>query len=347
MTALITYFLIALLVSFLCSLLESILLSISLAQVSVMEKEGLRSGEIMNGLKNNINRPLAAILTINTVANTVGAAGVGAQTLKVYGNEWVALASGILTLSILVFSEIIPKTIGAIYHKSLAAFAAYIIHGLMIISWPFVILSESMSRLLTRGNNEQSKASREELLAMAEISEDEGSIDEHEGDIIENLMKLDNIPVEDVMTPRSVIFAIQKDHTVDEVVENHSPIAFSRIPVYDKDMDDVVGIVSRYTLVNKQGEDQFDIKMKEMLKPIHTVFEKESVSDVLEEFVKRRQQIFMVTDEFGTTTGLITLEDAIETLLGVEIVDEHDHVVDMRKLAKAKLKQKKMEEKSK
>ena len=149
------------------------------------------------------------------------------------------------------------------------------------------------------------------------------------------------------MTPRSVIFALQKGHTVGEVVGNNSPIAFSRIPVYDKDMDDVIGIVNRYTLVNKQGEDQFDTKMKELLKPIHTVVEKESVSDVLEEFVKRRQQIFMVTDEFGTTTGLITLEDAIETLLGVEIVDEHDHVVDMRKLAKAKLKQKEMEDKSK
>tara|TARA_B100000686_G_C16746863_1_gene949971 strand:- start:1148 stop:2053 length:906 start_codon:yes stop_codon:yes gene_type:complete len=298
----------------------------------------------MNGLKNNINRPLAAILTVNTVANTVGAAGVGAQTLKVYGNEWVALASAILTLSILIFSEIIPKTIGAIYHKTLAAFAAYTINGLMFISWPFVVLSESMSGLLKNGNNDQSKASREELLAMAEISEDEGSIDEYEGDIIENLMKLDNILVEDVMTPRTVIFALQKDHTVAQVIEDHSPIAFSRIPVYDKDLDDVIGIVSRYTLVNKQGEDQFDIKMKEMLKPIHTVVEKESVLNILEEFVKRRQQIFMVTDEFGTTTGLITLEDAIETLLGVEIVDEHDHVVDMRKLAKAKLRQKEVKE---
>jgi len=341
MTALISYFLIALLVSFLCSLLESILLSISIAQVSVMEKEGLRSGEIMSGLKNNINRPLAAILTINTIANTVGAAGVGAQTLKVYGSEWVAISSGVLTLSILIISEIIPKTIGALHHKSLATFAAYVIHSLMFISWPFVILSETLSSLISRGNNEQSKASREELLAMAEISEDEGSIDEQEGDIIENLMKLDNILIEDVMTPRSVIFSLHKENTVDEVVDKYSPIAFSRIPVYDKDMDDVVGIVSRYTLVNKQGEDQFYTKMKEILKPIHTVREKESVSDVLDKFVKRRQQIFMVTDDFGTTTGLITLEDTIETLLGVEIVDEHDHVVDMRKLAKAKLKQKK------
>tara|TARA_Y100000817_G_scaffold19333_1_gene14148 strand:+ start:124 stop:1173 length:1050 start_codon:yes stop_codon:yes gene_type:complete len=345
MTELLIYFLLAVAISFLCSLLESILLSISLAQVSVMEKEGKRSGQIMAELKNNINRPLAAILTINTIANTVGAAGVGAQTLAIWGNEWVAIASGILTISILIFSEIIPKTIGAVYHKSLAKFASYVIRSLMFISWPFVMLSESMAGVLNSGQNGQSKASREELIAMAEISEDEGSIDEQEGDIIENLMKLDNIPVEDVMTPRSVIFSLQENQTVGDVLEIHSPIAFSRIPIYGKDMDDIIGIVSRYTLVTKQGEDQFDTKMREILKPIHTVTEKKSVSDVLEEFVKRRQQIFIATDEFGTTTGLITLEDAIETLLGVEIVDEHDNVVDMRKLAKAKLKQKKAADK--
>ena len=142
------------------------------------------------------------------------------------------------------------------------------------------------------------------------------------------------------MTPRSVIFALQKDSTVGQVIGTHSPIAFSRIPVFDNDLDNIVGIVSRYTLVTKQGEDQFDVQMKDILKPIHTVKENVSVSDILDEFVKRRQQIFIVNDNFGTTTGLITLEDAIETLLGVEIVDEHDNVVDMRKLAKAKMKQK-------
>ena len=142
------------------------------------------------------------------------------------------------------------------------------------------------------------------------------------------------------MTPRSVVFALERDSTVGEVVEKHSPIAFSRIPLYEKDLDHIIGFVSRYTLVNKQAEDQFHVKLKDFIKPIHTVKEKESVSDVLDQFVKRRQQIFMVTDEFGTTTGLITLEDAIETLLGVEIVDEYDHVVDMRKLATAKMMEK-------
>ena len=345
MTALITYFVTALVVSFLCSLLESVLLSISITHVSVLEKNGSHSGKIMAELKENINRPLAAILTINTIANTVGAAGVGAQTMNLYGNEWVAFASGILTLSILIFSEIIPKTIGTLYNKSLASFTAYTIRSLMIIAYPFVLLSESMTSLFHSGENGgESKASREELLAMAEISEDEGSIDEQEGDIIENLMKLDDIAIEEVMTPRSVVFALNQNRTVGEVVEKHSPIAFSRIPVFEQDLDNVIGLVNRYTLVNEQAEDRFDIKMSELMKPIHTVKEKESVAHVLDQFVKRRQQIFMVTDDFGTTTGLISLEDAIETLLGVEIVDEHDNVVDMRKLATAKMIEKEQSE---
>ena len=340
MTELVTYFLTALFVSFLCSLLESVLLSLSIAHVSVMEKEGGPSGILIAELKGNINKPLAAILTINTIANTVGAAGVGAQTLLLFGNEWVAFASGVLTLCILIFSEIIPKTIGAIYSKSLASFSAYTIRILMFIAWPFVIFSEAMSKFIHKGENGESKATREELLAMAEISEDEGAIDEQEGDIIENLMKLDDMPVEDIMTPRSVMFALKKSDTVGDVVEKHSPIAFSRIPIYEKDLDNIVGIVNRYDLVNKQAEDQFDIVMESIMKPLQSVVEKSSVSDVLDLFVKRREQMFFVMDDFGTTTGLITLEDAIETLLGVEIVDEHDNVVDMRKLASAKMMRK-------
>lgn len=341
MTGLILYFLIALVVSFLCSLLEAVLLSISIAQVSVMEKEGHKSGLFMVELKNNINRPLAAILTINTIANTIGAVGVGAKTQLIYGNEWVTIASGALTFSILIFSEIIPKTVGSVYNKSLAGFAAVSIKVLMVIAWPFVILSETISKYIHNGeNNITSKASREELLALAEISEDEGSIDEQEGDIIENLMKLDDMKVEEIMTPRSVMFSLQEEETVGSVIEKHSPIAFSRIPVYRKDFDDITGIVNRYTLVDKQAQDEYQVKMNHMMKSILSIDETTSVSDALDMFVKRRQQMFIVKDEFGTTTGLITLEDAIETLLGVEIVDEHDNVVDMRKFAKAKLKQK-------
>ena len=345
MTALIVYFSTALFVSFLCSLLESVLLSVSHAHIAVLTKEGKKRGSIMARLKEDINRPLSAILTINTIANTVGAAGVGAQTYSVFGSSWVALSSFVLTFSILFFSEIIPKTIGAIYTKSLVGFTAYVTQALIILVFPVVIIGEKISNFFKKENLDNSKASREELIAMAELSEDEGAIDSKEGDIIENLMKLDNITAEEVMTPRSVVFALSSKDTVREVVDKYTPLVFSRIPIFEESLDQIIGFVHRYDLVNKQAEDKFNVSMNSLIEPIHTVSDKDTVSKILYKFVKRRQQIFIVADDFGTTTGLITLEDAIETLLGVEIVDEHDDVVDMRKLASAKLEKRQQKEK--
>ena len=347
MTALLVYFFIALLVSFLCSLLESVLLSVSHAHIAVLVKDGKKRGIIMSSLKENINRPLSAILTINTIANTVGAAGVGAQTYSVFGSSWVAISSFVLTFSILFFSEIIPKTLGANYTKSLVGFTAYMTRGLIFIVFPMVFIGEKISKFLKKDDKDKSKASREELIAMAELSEDEGAIDSQEGDIIENLMKLDNISAEEVMTPRSVMFVLSKMDTVGEVVDKYTPLVFSRIPIYEKSLDQIIGFVHRYDLVNKQAEDQFHVQMYGLMEPVHTVSDKESVATILDQFVKRRQQIFIVADEFGTTTGLITLEDAIETLLGVEIVDEHDSVVDMRKLATAKLEKRQQQQRIK
>ena len=344
MNTLFFYFFLALGVSFLCSLLESIILSITHSHVAVLAKTGSKAGRLLENMKENINKPLAAILTVNTVANVVGAAGVGAQAMKLFGSEWVAILSGLLTLCILIFSEIIPKTLGTVYWRSLAGPAAYMITGLIYLTYPFVFLSNYFSKIFTSANHQQ-KVSRQEVVAMAEMGEDEGSIREKESDIIENLFKLNDVVAEDVMTPRSVVFALQKDSTVGDVVEEHTPIAFSRIPIFDKDMDDILGFIHRYDLVNKQAEDQFHIKMKDILEPIHTVKQEDSIASILDEFVRRRQQIFMVIDEFGTTTGLITLEDAIETLLGVEIVDEHDSVVDMRKLATEKFRRKRWQRK--
>tara|TARA_B110000444_G_scaffold120019_1_gene112807 strand:- start:93 stop:1148 length:1056 start_codon:yes stop_codon:yes gene_type:complete len=346
MTALLVYFFIALVVSFLCSLLESVLLSVSHAHIAVLVKEGSKRGNLMFSLKENINRPLSAILTINTIANTVGAAGVGAQTYSVFGSSWVAISSIILTLSILFFSEIIPKTLGANYTKSLVGFTAYMISILIFLVFPMVFIGEKISKILSRDNQDNSKASRAELIAMAELSEDEGAIDSQEGDIIENLMKLDNILAEEVMTPRSVIFSLSNEDTVGQVVNKYSPLVFSRIPIFKNSLDQVIGFVHRYDLVNKQAEDKFDVTMNSLMEPVHTVKDSDSVSTILDQFVKRRQQIFIVEDEFGTTTGLISLEDAIETLLGVEIVDEHDSVVDMRKLASAKLEKRQQKERN-
>jgi len=346
MTALLVYFFTALVVSFLCSLLESVLLSVSHAHIAVLVKEGGKRGKLMASLKENINRPLSAILTINTIANTVGAAGVGAQTYSVFGSSWVAISSFILTLSILFFSEIIPKTLGANYTKSLVGFTAYMTSALIFIVFPMVFIGEKISKFLKRDDKDKSKASREELIAMAELSEDEGAIDSQEGDIIENLMKLDNISAEEVMTPRSVIFSLADEDTVGKVIDKYTPLVFSRIPIFKDTLDQIIGFVHRYDLVNKQAEDKFNVMMKELMEPVHTVRDTDSVSNILDQFVKRRQQIFIVEDEFGTTTGLITLEDAIETLLGVEIVDEHDHVVDMRKLASAKLAKRQQKERT-
>ena len=332
MNNLVLYFLSALMISFLCSLIESVILSVSFNHISIMKKNGSKAAEILEKQKTNISRPLAAILTLNTIAHTVGAAGVGAETLKIYGNEWVALASGILTISILIFSEIIPKTLGAVYFKKLAVFTAYTVRTLIVIAWPFVYLSEGFSKLF-KSNGDHIAVTREEMIAMAERGEDEGTIKEQESDVIENLLRLKDVSAEAVLTPRSVVFALEKDKTVKEVIETHTPIAFSRIPIYENSLDNIIGFVHRYDLVQKQAVDDFESRMEEFMEPISTILESTSVATVLDEFVKSHQQIFMVEDKFGSIVGLITLEDAIETLLGVEIVDEHDSVIDMRKLA--------------
>ena len=332
MSRLFLYFFTVLGVSFLCSLLESFILSVSHAHISLISKERPNIGKKLSYFKENINRPLSAILSLNTIANTVGAAGVGAITLIEFGNSWVAIMSGILTLSILVFSEIIPKTIGAIYWKKILVPATISVQILIVIMYPLVLLLELLSKWLAKGENGD-KVSREEVIAMAELGEDEGTIEESESTVIENVLMLDDIPVEEVLTHRSVIFALNKNSNVKEVLEEHNNIEFSRIPVFDYGLDNIIGVVRRHILLKSKAEDQFDIKIGELARPIHTVQETDSVGDVLDEFVKRREHMFMVKDEFGQVTGLITLEDAIETLLGVEIVDETDSVVDMRKLA--------------
>ena len=204
MSLLIAYFFLALGVSFICSLLASVILSITHSQIGTLVKNNPQKGSLVQRLKDDINRPLAAILTLNTIANTVGAAGMGAQALNVYGSQAVAIASAILTFSILIFSEILPKTLGAYFCRSLAIPSAYVIRVLMVIAFPFVWLSNRFSNII---NSNEDKVSREEIAAMAEMGEDEGSIDEQESDIIENLFRLKEIHIEDILTPRSVIYA--------------------------------------------------------------------------------------------------------------------------------------------
>jgi len=338
MVTLLLFFFLALVVSFLCSLLEAVILSISHSFVTLYSQEHPVSGRILRALKENINRPLAAILTLNTIANTVCAAGVGAVAFDLFGSRWVAIISGLLTLSILVFQKSFPRRSEHCTGNGWPGVSAYLIKGLVILLYPFVLFLEVASGWLSKGKK-TGTVTREEMIVLAEMGEDEGTIEEKESTIIENLMKLKDITVEEVLTPRSVIFALQKDETVRDVLERREHISFSRIPVYNQNIDDIIGLVSRYNLMKSKAEDQFEVHMEELMDPIHAVSEKESVAKVLDEFVKRRKHLFIVKDEFEQTLGLITLEDAIETLLGIEIVDESDTVVDMRKLAMEKWKE--------
>jgi CBS domain containing-hemolysin-like protein len=329
MTTLILYFALALGVSFLCSLLEAVLLSISHAHVALLMEQERKSGYILFKFKEKIDHPLSAILTLNTIAHTVGAAGVGAQVQVIFGSQWLALSSGLLTFFILFFSEIIPKVLGAVHWKKLAPTAAYVITGLIYVTYPLVLMFEVLGRMLTP-KERQARVTREEVEQAAEMGSQEGALLEKERRIITNLLHMHRIMAKDVMTPRSVIFALPKDMTVEQVLDEYAPMRFSRIPVYGKDLDEIVGMVLRYKLNQAYSKGDNDLEVEAMALPIHAVPMSKSVAEVLDEFIQRREHIFLVVDEYGGTAGLITLEDAIETLLGVEIVDELDHHEDMR-----------------
>ena len=332
MTLLLAYFFLALFLSFLCSLLEAVLLSTPASYSSILAKQNSSHGERLERFKENINRPLAAILTLNTFAHTLGAAGVGAQTLELYGESSVAIASGILSLLILVFSEIIPKTIGSVYWRGLIGNTTLIIEILIFFTYPLVLLAEYISNF----GEDEATVTREEVIAMAEMGEDEGVLEEQETDIIENTLKLKDVKVKDIMTPRSVIFALNSDLTVGQVLEEHETLDFTRIPIFKGNLDSIQGMVNRYEIINRKAEDQFSTRMHEICQEVPLVNENDPIDKVLELFIKNRDHMALVNNDSNTLTGLITLEDAIETILGKEIVDEHDSVVDMRDLAESK-----------
>ena len=278
MTLLFAYFFLALVLSFLCSLLEAVLLSTPGSYASILSKKNKQQGERLERFKENINRPLAAILTLNTFAHTLGAAGVGAQTLELYGEGSVALASGILTLLILIFSEIIPKTIGSVYWRGLIGTTTLIIDVLIIFTYPLVLLAEFISNF----GNDEATVTREEVIAMAEMGEDEGVLEEQETDIIENTLKLKDVKAKDIMTPRSVIFALKSDLTVGQVLEEHDTLDFTRIPIYDTDLDQIEGMVNRYELINRKADDQLSTRMHEISQEVPIINENDAIDKVLE-----------------------------------------------------------------
>lgn len=342
MIVLFLFFSLALVISFMCSLLESVILSVSHAYIALLIKKGRKSGHLLRRMKKNINHPLAVILTLNTVANTVGAAGVGAQTYSLFGSKWVAVSSATLTLLILVFSEIIPKTLGTSHWKRFAPVSAYILRGLIFLLYPVVKALEGISKFVSH-NSQQKSLTREEMMVLAEIGESEGILLKKEARIIQNLLLLSEIHTEDILTPRSVVLAFNINDTIGDVVREHPHLQFSRIPVYSEGLDDIKGIVYRNELLETFYLGRASEKIEKLTKHLHAVPGSKSIADLLDEFIIRREHIFLVVDEYGGTAGIVTLEDAIETLLGVEIVDELDSVEDMRAYALERWKKRRKE----
>lgn len=318
--------------SFTCSLLEAVLLSINPAFVNIAAKKGKKYGRLLSHHIESPERPLAAILTLNTTVNTLGSAYIGFLVQKHFGDEAVTFVVVSLTVFILIFSEILPKAIGATHWKSLAPITAYSLQMMIWVTVPFVLLSQFVRKRLV-SETEYPEVSREEMIETAEIGVEEGSLKSKESLIIKNLLMLDRIFVSDVMTPRSVFFALEADETAEQVSKKYRPIRYSRVPVYEGTLDNIIGITHRYKILDALSHDEESKKIAELVTPIATVSERLTVSQVLDFFIKQKEHLALAIDEYGVVTGLVTLEDAIETLLGVEIVDEFDSHEDLRKYA--------------
>ncbi len=346
MELLIIFFILSVGISFLCSILESVLLSINMSYVAVLEKERPSIGKLLRHHKVNINKSIASVLILNTVANTLGAAAVGAQASKIFGNDAVVYVSVILTFAILFISEIIPKTIGAIYWKQLAPIAAYFIQAFIWITYPIILSTLAITNKISKGKRDAHSLTKEELLESMLMSEDEGIIDEKESDVIENMLNLDNIKVSEVLTPRSVVFALDESMIIQEVIKTQPAIfKFSRIPVYQGSLENVTGLVLTKKIFKQALQDD-SVTLATIKKEIFTINENIPVSKALDLFISKKDHMFLVTDNYDQTEGIITLEDCVETILGVEIMDESDTTEDMRELAKRKMKLRRKEKES-
>jgi len=339
MTLLIFYLLLALGFSFLCSVLEASLLSMSPSFVKNMEEQGSKTGIILARLKTNIDRPLAAILSLNTIAHTVGAAGVGAQAAVVFGKGYFGLISAILTLLILFFSEIIPKTLGALYAKPLAGFTAYTCQTIIYGLYPLVWVSEKFTKLIQPKGGGEGKVSRDEVVAMAQLGLSEGVIAESESKIIRNLIRFHNIQVDDIMTPRTVVGKLSESMSCEDAMKEESINRFSRIPVFAEDPEYITGYVLKQQVLEQVAFDKHATPLSEIKRPIRLVSQKDSLSRLFHDLLSHKEQIALVVDEYGGMAGVVTNEDLIETLLGLEIVDESDQIEDLRELARQQWKE--------
>lgn len=331
LTLLIVYIAVAIGVSFLCSIMEAVLLSVSPAYIGALEAEKPDVAARWRGLKSDVDRPLAAILTLNTVAHTIGAAGAGAEAAAYFESVSIGVFSALLTLGILVFSEIIPKTLGAVYWRGLAPIVSRLLNPLIYALYPLVLMSQWFAKLLTRGEK-GGDVSREELAALADIGAEEGVFGDREARLFQSLLRFESLRVSDVMTPRTVVVAYPETATVDDLVEAKRP--FSRYPVFSENRDQITGYVLLSDALAKVADDAHSTPLQELRRDLVAVPEGRSLLEVFEDLVEGGEHIALVVDEYGGTAGIATMEDVIETLLGLEITDETDKTEDMQVLAR-------------
>lgn len=334
MFQLIIFGLVALGFSFLCSIAEAALLSATPAYITLLEQKGKRSGKLLRKLKGDIDQPLAAILSLNTIAHTVGATGVGVQSAVVFGSASLGIVSTVLTLLILILSEIIPKTLGVVYWRSLSPLVAKIVRIMIWLMYPLVLLSGRLTTLLSKGCR-SGIFCREEFIAMARLGVKEGQLDTRESHILRNLFRFPTLCVKDIMTPRTVLFTLKDNMSIGQALEEKPDITFSRIPIYKDNHDNITGYVLKSDILLAQARGQHDALLHAYKKEIRSVPETASLSSLFESVLDKREQILLVLDEYGGLQGIVTLEDLVETLLGLEIVDEMDKTTDMQALARA------------
>ena len=328
----------AMAVLFLCSILEATLMSTPISYITMREEEGYKPATRFKEYKQDPSRPIAAILSLNTIANTIGAAGVGSQATKLFGSQWFGLVSALMTILILIFSEIIPKTLGTTRWKSLMGFATVMIRALIFMMYPLVLLIELISDRITPEEMEEPAVSRDEVSAMANVAEEEGDLEEDENTIIQNLISMDEIKAFDVMTPRVVCEIAPESMTLKAFYKNKRYRHHSRIPVYADNDEYITGYILRMEALQLMAEDKFDLTLGDIRRDVATFDEDTPLDQIWDEMLSKDEQIAIIINEYGSFQGILTLEDVIETLLGSEIVDENDTVRDMQQLARDKWK---------
>lgn len=329
----------AMAISFLCSVLESVLMSTSLSYINLREEEGFGPAKLMSSYKEDTGRPLAAILSLNTIANTIGAAGVGMQATEVFGSKWFGLISACVTMLILIFGEIIPKVIGTTYWRNLMGFTALTIRTLIIVLYPFVLLVELITRAFP-DNEDEPSVSREEVLSMVNVGEEEGVVDEDENKIFSNLMRLDTIHAYDVMTPRVVAKTAPENMTLRAYYDNDEYDHFSRIPLYKPEAPEyITGYVLRNDALEELTEDHFRKTLGGIKRSLPAFDQDLTLGVIFDSMLKQKSQIAQIIDEYGMFVGILTLEDIIETIFGLEIIDENDTVIDMQQYARERWEQ--------